>query len=38
MTPDDAVARANDMIKVIATLSDGLAQRNAAQAAFYIAS
>ena len=38
MTPDDAVARAMDMISAIATLSDGLAQRNAAQATYYIAS
>jgi len=38
MTADDAVNRAQDMISAIATLSDGLAQRNAAQATYYIAS
>jgi hypothetical protein len=38
MTPGDAVARALDMISTIATLTDGLAQRNAAQASYYIAS
>jgi hypothetical protein len=38
MTTDDAMNRALDMISAIATLSDGLAQRNAAQATYYIAS
>jgi hypothetical protein len=38
MTNADAVARALDMNKAIRTLSDGLAQYNAAQARFYIAS
>lgn len=38
MTTGSAVARALDMIDTIATLSDGLAQRNAAQTKFYIAS
>lgn len=38
MTNADAVSRARDMIKMIGTLSDGLAQYNAAQARYYIAS
>ncbi|KPB50668.1 Unknown protein sequence [Pseudomonas coronafaciens pv. oryzae] len=38
MTNADAVARAWDMINTIGSLSDGLAQYNAAQARFYIAS
>ncbi|RYE71180.1 MAG: hypothetical protein EOO81_06515 [Oxalobacteraceae bacterium] len=38
MTNADAVARAQDMIDTIGTLSDGLAQYNAAQARYYIAS
>jgi hypothetical protein len=38
MTNAVAVARAWDMIHTIGTLSDGLAQYNAAQARFYIAS
>lgn len=35
---DKAIERAKDMIAGIGTLTDGLAQRNAAQAKFYIAS
>jgi hypothetical protein len=38
MTTAEAVSRARAMIDVIGTLSDGLAQYNAAQARFYIAS
>jgi hypothetical protein len=38
MTNATAVARALDMNEAIRTLSDGLAQYNAAQARFYIAS
>lgn len=38
MTNSDAIARAMDMINAIGTLSDGLAQYNAAQARHYIAS
>lgn len=38
MTNADAVARALDMNEAIRTLSDGLAQYNAAQAPYYIAS
>ncbi len=38
MTNADAVSRARDMIDSIRTLSDGLAQYNAAQARYYIAS
>lgn len=38
MTNHAAVSRATDMISTIGTLSDGLAQRNAAQTRFYIAS
>jgi DNA-binding transcriptional regulator YiaG len=38
MTNADAVARARDMIAAIGTLSDGLAQYNAAQTRHYIAS
>jgi hypothetical protein len=38
MTNADAVARALDMNQSIRTLSDGLAQYNAAQARYYIAS
>lgn len=37
MTPETALERANDMIASIGTLTDGLAQRNAAQTKFYIA-
>jgi hypothetical protein len=38
MTNADAVSRALDMISAIDTLSDGLAQYNAAQARYYTAS
>jgi hypothetical protein len=38
MTNADAVERAWDMIDTIGTLSDGLAQYNAAQARYYVAS
>lgn len=38
LTNDDAIARALDMISTIETLSDGLAQRNAAQTMYYISS
>lgn len=38
MSNADAMSRAMDMIKSIGTLSDGLAQYNAAQARHYIAS
>jgi hypothetical protein len=38
MPTADAVSRAWAMIDAIGTLSDGLAQYNAAQARFYIAS
>jgi len=37
MTPEMALERAKDMIDSIGTLTDGLAQRNAAQTKFYIA-
>lgn len=38
MTSAEAVSRAWDMIRAVGTLSDGLAQCNAAQAPHYIAS
>jgi hypothetical protein len=38
MTNAEALSRARAMIDAIGTLSDGLAQYNAAQARFYIAS
>lgn len=38
LTNETAMARAYDMIGTIGTLSDGLAQRNAAQTIFYVTS